>query len=62
MVKIAIIARKSDGLVFCEINDDTSNDKNLMMIRNKAIDFLKNLQSKEDLCTVNIDSQNYLFQ
>lgn len=61
MVRVVLIARKSDGLIFCEISDDCNNDKNLMLIRNRAIDFLKNMQSKQDLCTVNLDSQNFVF-
>lgn len=60
MVKSVIIARKSDGMIFCEVADDT--DKNLMIVRNRAIDFLKNMNGKQELGTVNIDSQNFLYQ
>lgn len=63
MVQVVIIARKNDGTIFCEFTkEDVYNDKNLMTVRNRAIDFLKNLQTKNDLCTVNIDSQKYVFQ
>ncbi len=61
MVKSVFIARKSDGMIFCEVSEESSSDKNLMSIRNKAIDFLKSLQSKEDLHSVNIGSQNFMF-
>jgi hypothetical protein len=61
MVRAIIIARKSDGLIFCEVCEDSS-DKNLSMVRQRAVDFLKNMQTKQDLCTVNIDSQNFVFQ
>lgn len=61
MVKSVFIARKSDGMIFCEVSEECSSDKNLMSIRNKAIDFMKNLQSKEDLHSVNIGSQNFMF-
>jgi vesicle transport protein SEC22 len=62
MVRAVIIARKSDGLVFCEVMDTTNeNDKNLKFIRSRAHEFLKNMQSKQELCTVNIDSQNFVF-
>jgi vesicle transport protein SEC22 len=61
MVKSVFIARKSDGMIFCEVSDECSNDKNLMSIRNKAIDYMKSLQSKEDLHSVNIGSQNFMF-
>jgi vesicle transport protein SEC22 len=58
MVKVVLIARKSDGLIFCEVAED---DKNIAQVRSRAIEFLKNMQSKQDLCTVNIDSQNFVF-
>lgn len=61
MVKGIIISRKSDGLIFCEVMDNESNDKNFSFIRNRAQEFLRNMQNKEALCTVNIDSQNYVF-
>jgi vesicle transport protein SEC22 len=61
MVKSVFIARKSDGLIFCEMSEECTNDKNLMSIRNKAIDYLKSLQGKQDLCTVNIGSQQFIF-
>jgi len=61
MVKSVFIARKSDGLIFCEVSEECSNDKNLMSIRNKGIEYLKNLQNKEELCTVNIGSQQFVF-
>lgn len=62
MVKVVLIARKSDGLIFSEISEDSSNDKNLMMIRTRALEFLKTMNNKQDLGTVNIDSQNFVFQ
>jgi vesicle transport protein SEC22 len=61
MVKSVFIARKSDGLIFCEVSDECTNDKNLMSVRNKAIEYLKNFQTKQDLCTVNIGSQQFVF-
>lgn len=61
MVKSVFIARKSDGLIFCEVSDECTNDKNLMSVRNKAIEYLKSMQSKQDLGTVNIGSQNFIF-
>ena len=61
MVKSVFIARKSDGLIFCEVSDECSSDKNLMSIRNKAIDYMKSLQSKDDLHSINIGSQNFMF-
>jgi len=61
MVKVVLISRKSDGLMFCEIIDDSS-DKNLLAVRNMAIEYLKNMQDKKDCCTVNLDSQNFKFQ
>lgn len=61
MVKGIIISRKSDGLIFCEVMDDLS-DKNFSFIRNKAQAFLKTIQTTNNpLCTVNIDSPNYVF-
>lgn len=59
MVRTVFIARKNDGLIFCEVSDDVTKDKNLATVRYKAIDFLKIMQSKNDLGTVNIDSQNF---
>ena len=60
MIKGIIISRKSDGLIFCEVMDDEDNDKNFWVVRTKAQEFLKNMKSKENLCTVNIDSQTYI--
>ena len=60
MIKGVIISRKSDGLIFCEVMDEEDNDKNFWYVRNQAQEFLKNMQSKSNLCTVNIDSQNYI--
>ena len=57
MIKGIIISRKSDGLIFCEVMDDEDNDKNFWYVRNQAQEFLKNMKTKENLCTVNIDSQ-----
>ncbi len=62
MVKVVLISRKSDGLIFCEISDD-SNDKNLMAVRNTALDLLKSMRDKKDCgTTVNLQSQNFQFQ
>jgi len=61
MVKVVLISRKTDGLIFCEISDDSS-DKNLMVVRNTALEFLKNMQDKKDCCTVNLDNQSFQFQ
>ncbi len=61
MVKGFIISRKSDGLIFCEVMENEDNDKQFSFIRSRAHEFLKNMNGKESLCTVNIDSQNYLF-
>ena len=61
MVKGIIISRKSDGLIFCEVTENDDNDKNFCFIRSRAQDFLKTMQNKEQLCTVNIDSPNYVF-
>ena len=60
MINGIIISRKSDGLIFCEVMDDEDNDKNFWVVRNKAQEFLKNINTKENLCTVNIDSQLYI--
>ena len=60
MIKGIIISRKSDGLIFCEVMDDEDNDKNFWVVRTKAQEFLKNMKGKENLCTVNIDSQTYI--
>ena len=60
MIKGIIVSRKSDGLIFCEVMDDEDNDKNFWYVRNQAQEFLKNMNSKENLCTVNIDSQSYI--
>ena len=60
MIKGIIISRKSDGLIFCEVMDNEDNDKNFWVVRNKAQEFLKNINTKENLCTVNIDSQLYI--
>jgi len=63
MVKVVFIARKTDGLIFCEISEDCAHDKNLNSLKNRAIDLLKVMQnSDQELSTVIIDSQNYLFQ
>ena len=40
--------------------DDEDDDKNFWYVRNQAQEFLKNMSSKENLCTVNIDSQSYI--
>lgn len=61
MVKAVIIARKNDGMIFCEVMDQDDNDKNLKFIRSRAHEFLKTTQNKKEMCTVNIDSQNYVF-
>ena len=60
MIKGIIVSRKSDGLIFCEVMEDDDNDKNFWVVRNKAQDYLKNIKSQENLCTVNIDSQSYI--
>lgn len=63
MVNVVFIARKTDGLIFCEISEDCAHDKNLNSLKNRAIDLLKVMQnSDQELITVNIDSQNHLFQ
>ncbi len=63
MVNVVFIARKTDGLIFCEISEDCALDKNLNSLKNRAIDLLKVMQnSDQELSTVNIDSQSYLFQ
>jgi vesicle transport protein SEC22 len=61
MIKGIIISRKSDGLIFCEVMEDEDNDKNFWSVRNKAQEFLKNIKSQESPCTVNIDSQSYIY-
>ena len=58
MVKSVLIARKSDGLIFCEVSEDYANDKNLSSVRARAIEFLKSLQPKSDLCTVSLDKNS----
>ena len=60
MIKGIIVSRKSDGLIFCEVIDDEDDDKNFWYVRNQAQEFLKNMNSKENLCSVNIDSQAYI--
>ena len=60
MIKGIIISRKSDGLIYCEVMDEEDNDKNFWYVRTQAQEFLKNIKSKENLCTVNIDSQSYI--
>jgi len=60
MIKGLIIARKSDGLIFCEVMDDEDNDKNFWFVRNQAQEFLKNMKSTQNQCTVNLDSQYYI--
>ncbi len=63
MVNVVFIARKTDGLIFCEISEDCALDRNLNSLKNRAIDLLKVMQnSDQELSTVNIDTQNYLFQ
>ena len=63
MVNVVFIARKTDGLIFCEISEDCAQDKNLNSLKNKGIDLLKIMQNSEQgLCTLNIDFQNYVFQ
>ena len=59
MVKTVFIARKNDGLIFCEVSDDLSNDKNFTNVRFKALDYLKNMQNKSEIGSVNIDNQNF---
>lgn len=61
MIRAVLIARKSDGFLFCEVCEEASTDRNLALIRNRATDFLKNMNTKQDMCTVNIDSQNFVF-
>lgn len=63
MVNVVFIARKTDGLIFCEISEDCARDKNLNSLKNRAIDLLKVMQnSDQELSTVNVDNQNYVFQ
>ena len=62
MIKVVVISRKSDGLIFCEISDDLSADKNLEVVRTTSFEFIKNMQDKKDCCTVNLDKQNFQFQ
>ena len=62
MVKVVFIARKSDGLLFCEISSENNDDKNLTLVRNRALEFLKTMQTKSKLGTVNIDNQNFVLQ
>jgi len=63
MVNVVFITRKTDGLIFCEVSEDCAHDKNLNSLKNRAIDLLKVMQnSDQELSTVNIDSQSYIFQ
>lgn len=63
MVNVVFIARKTDGLIFCEISEDCAHDRNLNSLKNRAIDLLRAMQNSElEFSTVNVESQNYLFQ
>jgi hypothetical protein len=62
MVKVVFIARKSDGLIFCEISSDNNDDKNLTLVRNRALEFLKSMQNKPKFGTVNIENTNFALQ
>lgn len=61
MLNGIIITRKNDGLIFCEVMETDNDDRNFNFIRNRAQEFLKIMQNKEAKCTVNIDSQKYVF-
>ncbi len=60
MVKGVIIARKNDGMIFCEVIDQ-DEDTNLKVVRTRAHEFLKTMRTKRESCTVNIESLNYVF-
>lgn len=61
MLNGIIITRKNDGLIFCEVMETDNDDRNFSFIRIRAHEFLKTMQTKETKCTVNIDSQKYVF-
>ena len=62
MVKVVFLTRKSDGMIFCEISSEEDKDKNLALVRNRALEFLKSMNNKPKLGSVNIENQNYTLQ
>lgn len=64
MLKSVFIARKTDGLLFCEVTPEDSADEILRRLKNKAFDFfknIKNIKKKDDTSRINIENQNYVF-
>lgn len=62
MVKVMMIMRKTDGLIFCENNEECSEDQNLNAVRAKCRDMHSKFRDKKGDYSLNIDSQKYMIQ
>ena len=58
MIKNVIISRKNDALFFYEM-DYENNDNNLLIVKKKAYELLKNMNSKKKDGTYGVKSQPY---
>ena len=62
MVKIIIIARKTDGLIFSENSEECAEDQNLQAVLRKSKEMLLKFKDRKGDCSLNIDSNNYMIQ
>lgn len=62
MVKIIILARKTDGLIFCENTDECVEDRNLQTLVKKTKEMLLKFKDKNGDCSLSIDSNDYMIQ
>lgn len=62
MVKVIIIARKTDGLILCENSGDSVDNPSLMSISQKSKEMMTTLLNKSGDHSLNIDSQDYSIQ
>ena len=62
MVKIILIARKTDGLILSENSDESSEDKTLFNITKKSKEMLTRFADKKGDCSMNLDSEDFSIQ
>lgn len=62
MVRIIIIARKTDGLIFCENSEESTENNKLKAITIKSKQLLTNMSMNNNDCSLNVDSEDYSIQ
>ncbi len=60
MAKCMLIARKSDNLLFCDYNEDFTDDSNLSLILQSKRDLLHKFKDKKVNSSISFESNSYI--